>query len=142
MDSASTKKRPYRRPMDTHPPGLPRLSIACSDLAAPQIACRRDGDRDAQAAVVAGAGGGGAAVNLGDGRDDGQAEPGAVVRDPVAEPLEWLEDAVHVGRADQRAGVGHRQLAAARDGAGADPDVAGRVVVPGRVLDQVCDEAL
>src|SRR6266705_2524387 len=51
------------------------------------------------------------------------------------------EDAADVGRADERASVGHGQLAAARDGAGADPDVAGGVVVPDRVFDQVRDEA-
>src|ERR1035441_665994 len=72
---------------------------------------RGDRDRDGQAAVIAGAGGGGAAVDRGDGRDDG------------------------------RAGIGHGQLAAARHGAGADPDVTGGDVVPDRVVGQVRDEA-
>ena len=66
---------------------------------------RGDGDRDGQAAVVAGAGGGGAAVDRGDGRDDGEAESEAVVGGAVVEPLERLEDAVGVRRADERAGV-------------------------------------
>jgi hypothetical protein len=58
----------------------------------------------------------------------------------VAQPLERLEDAAGIGRADDRAGAGHRQLAAARDGAGADPDVAAGEVVPDRVVDQVGDQ--
>ena len=40
------------------------------------------------------------------------------------QPLERLEDAGGIGGADDQAGVDHGQLAAARDGAGADPDVA------------------
>jgi hypothetical protein len=41
----------------------------------------------------------------------------------VVEPLERLEDAVGVHRADERAGVRDGQVTSARDGAGADPDV-------------------
>src|SRR6266496_3696938 len=102
---------------------------------------RGDGDRDGQAAVVAGAGRGGAAVDRGDGGDDGQAESGALMGGAVVEPLERLEDAVGIRRADDRAGIGHGQLAPARRGAGADPDVTGGGVVAGRVVDQVRDEA-
>jgi hypothetical protein len=50
-------------------------------------------------------GDGGAAVDRGNGRDDGQAESGAVMGCAVAEPLERLEDAAGVGRADDRADV-------------------------------------
>ena len=57
-----------------------------------------------------------------------QAETESFVGGAVAEPLERLEDAVGVGRADDRAGIGHGQLAVACDGAGADPDVAGSVL--------------
>src|SRR5215472_7738438 len=97
-------------------------------------------DRDEQAAVITGAGGSGAAVDRCDGRDDGQAEPEAIAGGAPVEPLEWLEDAADVGRADDRAGIGDGQLAAARDGAGADPDVPGGDVVPDRVVDQVRDK--
>ena len=103
---------------------------------------RGDGDRDGQAAVIAGKGGDGAVVDRGDGRDDGQAEPEAVMGCAVAEPLERLEDAAGLHGADDRPGIGHGQLAADRHGAGADPDVAGRDVVPDRVVDQVRDEVL
>ncbi len=75
---------------------------------------RRELDGDGQAAVVAGAGGGGAAVDRGDGGDDGEAESEAVMGGAVVEPVERLEDAVGIRRADDRAGVGHGQLAAAR----------------------------
>ena len=57
---------------------------------------RGDRDCDGQAAVRPGAGGGGAAVDRGDGGDDGQAESEAVMGGAVAEPLERLEDAVGV----------------------------------------------
>src|ERR1700685_1299803 len=102
---------------------------------------RGNGDRDGQAAVVAGPGGDGAVVYRGDGRDDGQAEPETVMGGAIAEPLERLEDAVGIHRADDRPGIGHGQLDAARGGAGADPDVTGCGVVPDRVVDQVRDEA-
>jgi hypothetical protein len=80
-------------------------------------------------------------VDRGDGRDDGEAEAEAVVRRAVAEPLERLEDAVGIGSADDRPGIGYGQLAAVGRAAGADPDVAAGNVVPGRVVDQVRDEA-
>src|SRR4051794_11608893 len=62
-----------------------------------------------QAAVFARVGGGDAAVDGGDGRDDGQAESGAIVRGAIVEPLERLEDALRIRLADSRAGVGHGQ---------------------------------
>src|SRR2546426_5671658 len=52
---------------------------------------RGDGDRDGQAAVVAGAGRGGAAVDRRDGGNDRQAESGAVMGGAVVEPLKRLE---------------------------------------------------
>ena len=79
-------------------------------------------------------------MDRGDGRDYGQAEPEAIAGGAPVEPLEWLEDAAGVGRADDRAGIGHGQLAAACDGAGADPDVAAGKVIPDRVVDQVRDK--
>jgi hypothetical protein len=81
-------------------------------------------------------------VDRGDGGDDGQAEPEPVVRRAAVEPLERLEDAAGVGRRDDRAGIGDGELAASRDRAGADPDVAAWMVVPDRVVDQVRDEVL
>ena len=78
---------------------LPLGCVSCRDLS--EWPDRGDCDGDGQAAVIAGAGGGGAAVDCGDGRDDGEAEPEAVVGDAGAEPLERLEDPVGVGRADE-----------------------------------------
>jgi hypothetical protein len=52
---------------------------------------RGDRDRDQQAAAIAGAGGDGAAVYRGDGPDDGQAQPEAVLGRAVAEALERSE---------------------------------------------------
>jgi hypothetical protein len=105
---------------------------------------RRDRDDDGQATEIAGAGDGGAAVDCSDGRDDGEAESEAVVRGAVAEPLEWLEDAVGFRWADERAGIDHGEVAASRDGAGAgaDPDVAAGGVVADRIVDQVRDQVL
>ena len=60
-------------------------------------------------------------MDFGDGRDNGQAESEAVMGRAVAEPLERLEDAVGIRRADDRAGIGHGQLAAS---AGPNPPVA------------------
>lgn len=53
-------------------------------------------DFDGEAAVIAGAGGNGAAVDRCNGRNDGKTEPEAVTGRAVAEPLERLEDAVGI----------------------------------------------
>src|SRR5215469_13636172 len=73
---------------------------------------RGDRDRDGQAALITGAGDGGAAVDRGDGRDDGEAEPEAVVGRAVAEPLERLEQPADLAGRYDRAGIGHGQPAA------------------------------
>ncbi|HEX3981949.1 MAG TPA: hypothetical protein VHW93_12015, partial [Acidimicrobiales bacterium] len=102
--------------------------------------CSGDRDRDQQATVLSGAGIGRAAVDCGDGCDDGQTEPKSIVGRAVAEALEWLEDAVDIRWADQWTGVGHSQLGGVRRGPGADPNVAASDVVADRIVDQVADE--
>lgn len=72
-----------------------------------------DRDRDGQAAVFSGLSGRGAAVDGCDRSHDGQAGSGAFMGGALVEPLERLEDAVNIRRADGRAGVGDGQLAAA-----------------------------
>ncbi len=79
-------------------------------------------------------------MDRGDGCDDGQPEPETAMGRPVTQPLERLEDASDVGRVDDRPGISHGQLAAAAHGAGANPDLAARQVVPDGVVDQVRDE--
>ena len=64
-------------------------------------------DRDAETAASAGEGSRRAAVDRGDGCDDGQAEAEAVVGRAVAEPLERLEDAAGIRRAEDRPGIGY-----------------------------------
>src|SRR5207253_677526 len=96
---------------------------------------RGDRDGDGQAAVIARTGGGGAPVDCGDGRDDGQTETEALVGGALVEPLERLEYAVGLRRADERAGVRDAQLTASCDGAGADPDVTRGSVVADCVVD-------
>ena len=85
---------------------------------------------------------GGALVDCGDGRDDGEAEAEAVVGGALVEPLERLKDPIGVSRADEWAGIGDGQLAAPRLGAGADPDLAAGGVVAGCVVDEVRDQTL
>jgi hypothetical protein len=68
-----------------------------------RLARWREGDIDDQAAAGIGARVDGGAVDRGDGVDDGQAEPGAVMGGAVVQPLERLKDAAGIGRADDRA---------------------------------------
>ena len=83
-----------------------------------------------------------AAVDCGDGRDDGEPEAEALVRRALIEPLKGLKDPLSVDGTDWQPGVGDGQLAAARLGAGADPDLAAGGVVAGCVVEEVRDQTL
>src|SRR5262245_9233244 len=102
-----------------------------------------EADLGAQAAAGLRADGEGGAVRMGDGLDDGQAEPEALaVAGAVgAKPLEGLQQPVHGGRRDDGPGVGHRQEGAGVPGAGEDLDGAAGRVVPQRVVGEVGDQA-
>ena len=83
-----------------------------------------------------------AAVDSGDGRDDGETESEALMGSPVVEPLERLKDALRVLRADECACALHGQATVGRDRGGADPDIPAGGVVAGGVVNEVRDQAL
>ena len=103
---------------------------------------RRDCDRHGQAASFARMGGGGAAMDCGDGCTIVRPSPNPSweVRS-LSRWKGWKMRSASV-RADDRAGIGDGELAVARDGAGADPDVAGVGVVADRVVDEVGDRGV
>src|SRR5437899_4530476 len=84
-----------------------------------------EGDVDGQAAAGPGPRGDGGGVRGGDGPDDGQAKTVAAVAagGARAEPLEGLEQAVHLGGRDDLPGAGHRQDGVTVAGRGGDLDV-------------------
>jgi hypothetical protein len=98
---------------------------------------------DVEAAFGAWAGGECGVVGGDDGADDGQAEPVStgVVEALGAEPLERLEEAVHLTRRYGLSGVADRQDRASLDGRGGDLHLTAPQVVPEGVVDQVGDQA-
>jgi hypothetical protein len=104
----------------------------------------REGDVDGQAAAGPGLRGDGGAVGGGDGPDDGQAEAVATTAAGAArtEPLEGLEQAVHLAGRDDLPGAGHRQDGVNAAGPGGDLDVPAGDVVPDGVVDQVGYQSL
>jgi hypothetical protein len=82
------------------------------------------------------------AVRGGDRADDGQpqAQPAGRPAGGI-HPLERLEQPAELIGRDDRPGVGHGEVRAARPGAGADLHPAARRVVPDRVVDQVGHQA-
>ena len=103
----------------------------------------REARLDVEAASGTGVRGEGSAVGVGDGADDGQAEPvPAVVAGALAaQPLERLEQPVHLAGRDRLPGVADRYDRPPGLGVGADLDPAVGPVVAQGVVDQVRDQA-
>jgi hypothetical protein len=83
-------------------------------------------------------------VGVGDGLNDGEAEPGAVGTGPTlrVESLEGLKEAREFTRGDERAGVGDGQQGASRLATSCDFDPPAGEVVSDRVRDEVGGEPL